>query len=223
MLPKLTRSVCVLVVGSCAVVSVCWAGENGKESKEQGTPAAEETQCKVVFIKHVDCEHAAKPVHALFECKDAPPKATWFTPANAVLLRGTPAEVQQMESLLCQIDVAQPEVKVAKPPEQELRIYPLQHAKADELAGLLAEVTVSRSSRTRRSGSSTPRLRIATDERTNVLVLMGIDEQLAYAERLVKLLDVPVKAQTTIETAHRNPGSRTEENIGGAAGAAAPQ
>ncbi len=220
MLPKLTRSVCALVVGSFALAPVCWAGENDKEPIEQGTPPAKELQCKVVFVKHIDCESAAKHVRALFERKDAPPKATWFRQAGAVLLRSTPAEVEQMEFLLRQIDVARPEVKEAKPPEREMRIYPLQHAKAGDLAELLGHVIGTNSYRTRRSGSLKLGLHIAIDKRTNVIVLLGVDKQLARAEELIKTLDVPVAPQMSTETKHRKPQSRAKKNTGGKADAA---
>jgi type II secretory pathway component GspD/PulD (secretin) len=119
-----------------------------------------------------------------------------------------------MESLLSQIDVAEAEVEEPQSFEQELRIYPLRHARADELAKLLKDVIVSPSCFKHRSGPSAPRLRIATDQRTNVLVLLAMYEQHVEAAKLIQSLDVPVTAQTTIDTTHREPDSRVEKKAG---------
>ena len=116
MSPNLTRRACTLVLGSFVVASTCWAGESSKDAKDQTTPSTVAMQCKVVFVKHVDCERATKHVRSLFQGEDDLNKATWFEPTKAILLRSTPEEVQQMESLISQIDVAQPEVKEAEEP-----------------------------------------------------------------------------------------------------------
>jgi type II secretory pathway component GspD/PulD (secretin) len=200
MSPNLTRSVCALVLGSLVVASTCWAGESGKDAKSQTTPSTVTMECKVVFVKHVDCKSAAEHVRSLFQGEDDVNKATWFRPTKAILLRSTPEEVQQMEYLISQIDVAQPEVKEAwelvEEPVQELRLFTLQYAKASQLAELLAETIQPDSSRR----SSIRRMRICSDERTNVLVLLATKQQLAKAWGIVKALDVPVKPQTTGDT-----------------------
>lgn len=196
MSPNLTRRACTLVLGSFVVASTCWAGESGKVAKDQTTPSTVAMQCKVVFVKHVDCENAARHVRSLFQRKDDLSKVTWFEQTKAILLRSTPEEVQQMESLISQIDVPQPEVKETREPVQEpvqeLRLFPLQYAKAAQLAELLAETIQPDSSRR----SSIRRMRISTDERTNVLVLLATAQQLAKVEEVVKALDVQVKPQT---------------------------
>ena len=154
MSPNVKRRACALVLGSFFVASTCWAGDSGKEAKDQTAPSPVAMQCKVVFVEHVDCVSAARHVRSLFQGKDDPYKATWFEQAKAILLRSTPEEVQQMESFISQIDVAQPEVKEAEEPVQELRLFPLAYANAARLAKLLAETIQPDSSRTHRSGRS---------------------------------------------------------------------
>jgi hypothetical protein len=96
-------------------------------------------QCDVVYLKHGDCELVAKHVRALFEEERKRHKLTWHEPANAVLLRAAPEEIEQMKSLISRIDVPEPEEEEILAPQRRLEIMAIQHAKADELADLLRE------------------------------------------------------------------------------------
>ncbi len=100
---RFLRYRCALVVAWCVPASVCLAG--GEEQDRPVAPHAGEMRCEVVPLEHVDCEEAAKHIRCLFAApSDGSKKATWFTPAHAVLLRGTATEVDQMKYLLGLID-----------------------------------------------------------------------------------------------------------------------
>ena len=102
---KNLRNLCALIVGCCVTSPICWAEQQAP--KEKAGPRAQGTQCKVVIVQHADCEKVAQHVRCLFETEknERPYKASWFAQANAVMLRGSPQEIAQMEYLISQIDV----------------------------------------------------------------------------------------------------------------------
>jgi type II secretory pathway component GspD/PulD (secretin) len=220
------------VQGLCATLLTCCGAAPGFAGDEE-TPVADapasvsETQCAVVFTKHIDCADAATHVRSLFQTDKEVNKATWFRPANAVLLRGTPDEVEQMKSLLTQIDVPPPPVKAAAPPKRELVVIPVKYADADELLDVVKRATGvfdPKPHRRHLSSSSrhgeTPAAWYAVDDRTNVIVMSGTREQIDNVKGLIEKLDVPVDRAKSLENgdqgvAHEAGRARRVESRGG--------
>ena len=155
-------------------------------SDAEPLPVGPSLQARVVKLIHVDCEEVARQVRSLFEVKDGHHKATWFGPGNAVLLRSTAAELDQMEAIIVQLDVPPAAEKPAQP-RVETTVIHVRHAVANELASVLWDLAGSR--RGGRRGSSTPR--VIVDERLNSLVLKGSPGQIADLKVLIQKLDVP--------------------------------
>ncbi|MCZ6651617.1 MAG: hypothetical protein O7D91_01110 [Planctomycetota bacterium] len=149
-------------------------------------PAGPKLQARVVKLSHVDCEEVARQVRSLFESEDGHRKATWFGPGNAVLLRSTAAELDQMVAIIAQLDVPTADGKPAQPRVETTVIY-VRHAVANELASVLWDLADSR--RGGRRGSSAPR--VIVEERLNSLVLKGSPDQVADLKILIEQLDVP--------------------------------
>jgi type II secretory pathway component GspD/PulD (secretin) len=159
-------------------------------------------RCKVVFVEHADCEAVAKHVRCLFPGHEDEEqrKATWFAPANAVMLRALPEELDQMEYLISQIDVPRPEPE-PKPQAEEVRtptrqwaIIPVHHAAPKEL-GKVVETIIRMYQGHRgtvRTGPPAYPVHVVTDARTKVLVVLGTDEQIGLVKELVEALDVPI-------------------------------
>ncbi len=149
-------------------------------------PSGPPLQARVVKLSHVDCEEVARQVRSLFEAEDGHHKATWFGPGNAVMLRSTAAELDQMEAIIAQLDVPSAEGKPAQP-RIETTVIHVQYAVANELASVLWDLVGSRGGR--RRGSSAPR--IIVEKRLNSLVLKGSPEQVTDLKILIEQLDVP--------------------------------
>ncbi len=144
-------------------------------------------QARVIPLRHVDCEEVAVQVRALFERKDGVRKATWFRPANAVLLRSTVAELDQMEAIISQIDVP-PMKDTVKKIQRETAVIHLQHANAFELADVLRDYLGPTYGR-RRKGTSP--IQVIAEERLNSLILQGNKGKVTKAKTLIKQLDLP--------------------------------
>ncbi len=149
-------------------------------------PIGPTLQARVVKLSHVDCEEVARQVRSLFEAKDGHHKASWFGPGNAVLLRSTASELDQMEAIIAQLDVPPADGTPAQPRVETTVIY-VQHAVASELASVLRDLAGPGGGR--RPGSSGPR--VIVEERLNSLVLKGSPGQVANLKILIEQLDVP--------------------------------
>ncbi len=149
-------------------------------------PIGPPLQARVVKLSHIDCEEVARQVRLLFEAEDGQRKATWFGPSNAVLLRSTAAELDQMEAIIAQLDVPSAQGKPAQP-RVETTVVHVRHAVADELASVLWDLVGPRGSR--RRGGSGPR--VIVEERLNSLVLKGSPDQVTELKILIEQLDVP--------------------------------
>ena len=149
-------------------------------------PTGPQMKARVVKLSHVDCEEVARQVRSLFEAKDGQHKATWFSPGNAVLLRSTAVELDQMEAIIVQLDVPSAAEKPT-PIRVETIVIHIQHAVASELAEVLSSLARPRGPQ--RRSSSAPR--IIVEERLNSLVLKGSPHQVSDLKLLVEQLDVP--------------------------------
>lgn len=192
MLSHATKNRCALLAACCLMLGSAPAVQAAQEHNPAlSVNNGSGTECKVVFLEHQDCVEVAKHVRALFQTKDAPLKATWLERANAVLLRAAPEEVEQMAYLIAQIDVP---VKTTEPPPlpQRLELIPIQHAKAKELSELVWRLLEPPSRRHRQQNATAAPPRMIADERTNALVLLATEDQVARAKALVQMLDKPV-------------------------------
>ena len=149
-------------------------------------PTGPTLQARVVKLSHIDCEEVARQVRSLFEVKDGQRRATWFSPGNAVLLRSTAAELDQMEAIIVQLDVPAAEAQPTQT-RVETTVIHVQYAVASELASVLWDLVGAR--RGGRRGSSVPR--VIVEERLNSLVLKGTPNQIADLKVLIEQLDVP--------------------------------
>jgi type II secretory pathway component GspD/PulD (secretin) len=141
-----------------------------------------ERECKALFLQHADCEEVVDSIYSLFSCRGKPAKVRPWKKANAILLRSTPTEVQQMESLIKAIDVPASVKDTSRPLGRRIHIILVQHARATELVDLL---------RPMREGHGGYGRRIAADDRTNTIVLFATEPQADELREAIAALDVP--------------------------------
>ena len=148
-------------------------------------------KCSVVQLEHADAESVARAVRSLFQAKDEVNKITWLKFGNRVVLRATPEEVEQMEYLITRLDVPIEEEEIPQATPKQLITIVVEHGDAAELADVADRILRPQ---TRRGRVSSPRF--AVDERTNVIVVHGSDEEIKRTVELIAELDVPVKEPT---------------------------
>jgi len=148
-------------------------------------------EVRVVVLDHVNCEIVAKRVRALFPAEGDVKKATWFEDSNAVLMRATTEELDQMAELIKQIDVpTKKEETVAERPADLVEVVHLTYADGDELGSILTRLFCVKISTSRR-GTRGYSLVVFVDERLNALILKGQPEKISEARELISVLDVP--------------------------------
>jgi type II secretory pathway component GspD/PulD (secretin) len=132
-------------------------------------------------------------VRSLFDTEEGVRKVASFRPSRAILLRGRPDELAQMAALIEQIDIPPPAPPT--PPARKFALIPVRHAKAGDLAKHIELMSSESSSRrsSSRSSSQAPRPRVSWDERTNVVLMRGTQEQIDRAKALTSALDVPIE------------------------------
>ena len=143
-------------------------------------------------LENANCEEVARQVAALFETGETPHKVRWFAPVNAVLLRSTTAEVQQMEGIILALDVptAKPQPSELDSPKTDI-IY-LEHATARDLADVVRAHAVPPDGGRRRRVVP---LQVLVAERLNSLILKGPESVVSEAKALVTKLDIPIAAK----------------------------
>ncbi len=180
------RTVCALMTGCLA-----FAGPAAPDHP-QDTPRETEAGlgCRVVMLKHADSELVARHVRSLFEGKDQIHKLTWYEPANAILMRAAPDELEQMEYLVMQLDVQAP-AKEEHSQSGTTHIIQIKHADAERLAATVNRVlaTCDCSRRHRECGH----VKVHADKRTNVLMLHATDSESERMVDIIKVLDVPLE------------------------------
>ena len=150
------------------------------------------TQARVVIIENVNCKEVAHQVRSLFESSEGMHKISWFSPANAVLLRSTAAEIEQMAAIISEIDLPTVATEDAKAVAPETEIIHLEHADAVELADVVSRYGRPLDGR-RRKGAGP--LLVLVEERLNSLILKGPRAAVVEAKALIAQLDVkPVQA-----------------------------
>lgn len=157
------------------------ASQRGRKNRRAPQP---KTVCKVIWLQHVQSESAAKHVRSLFQQGDKPNKMTWFGETNAVLMRGTPGEVEQMEQLLTAIDKQPAEGTGPAVDElRKVRIFSVTNTHAAALAETVAgALWIGRS----KQGQ------IVVDTHTNSIIIKAPQAALQEAADLIHALDVAV-------------------------------
>lgn len=153
----------------------------------RATPQKSKLQSRVIKLQHVDCEEVAERIRVLFHGGDGVEKVSWFKPGNAILLRSTAEELEQVEEIISQIDVP-PARSALDKPEPAPAIFHLEYADAKDMAEMLRSyLGHGRASRRR-----TALTRVIVDERLNCVVVRGDSLEVAEAMALVSKLDVPL-------------------------------
>ena len=143
-------------------------------------------QVRVVKLEYADCEEVAHQMSSLFETGEGAHKVTWFKPVNAVLLRSTTAEVEQMAAVISEIDLPPAKSEVEKKTKPQTQVIYLKHADAADLAPVVSSYASPMAGRRRGLG----RLQVLVAERLNSLILRGAEEAVSDAKALVAQLDV---------------------------------
>lgn len=188
------RPACALLISAVMLPYAVSAAEPNAR-RARGVDRAE-VQTKVIQLEHADCELLANHIRALFHEPDGRKKVTGYRPKNVILVRALPSEIEQMEQIVSLLDVATPKKKFghaadrAKRPQPVVKIIRLQYADAEAIADVLRPLLMTGGRR--RGGSSGVRTEIVVDERTNALVIQGVNKQIQLAVELIQELDIPV-------------------------------
>jgi len=154
-------------------------------------PQAPEAPQEATLRRLYPLRYANAEQVAPFLAREVPGIVVQTVPGQPVLsVRGTEAQLREVESLLAQIDRA-PE----QGPPVFQRAYQLSNAKAVELAQVLQEALKARQAQNQGQQNQAPPTREATvvaDPRTNTLIVTGTQEDLALVEGLIPKLDQPV-------------------------------
>lgn len=144
---------------------------------------------QVLALTHADCEQVAKHVRSLFKDKGHAHKVTGYRPTNSVLMRGTASELEQMSSIISQIDVAPAKPEPKKKLQIKTKVLNIKHAEAQDLAEVLHAYFDP--PRAGRSQKFVP-VRVIVDHRLNCLIVKARKYELEQAMTLVRELDVPI-------------------------------
>ncbi len=117
---------------------------------------------------------------------------TALEPQNSLILVETAGQVRRMLKMIESIDHAEP--------DNEVRFYPLRHAKANTLIASLSSLIGQRQieyvigadgKKTKIEESKMEGLSMTADERTNAIVARGVRSRLLQLADVIELLDVP--------------------------------
>ncbi|MEY4942223.1 MAG: ral secretion pathway protein, partial [Planctomycetota bacterium] len=117
---------------------------------------------------------------------------TALEPQNSLILVETAGQVRRMLKMIDSIDHAEP--------DNEVRFYPLRHAKANTLIASLSSLIGQRQveyvigadgKKTKIEESKMEGLSMTADERTNAIVARGVRSRLLQLADVIELLDVP--------------------------------
>ena len=117
---------------------------------------------------------------------------TALEPQNTLIIVETGGQVRRIVKLIDNLDQAEP--------DNEVRFFPLRHAKATTLIGSLSALVGQRQveyviaadgKKTKIEDSKMEGLSITADERTNAIVARGVRAKLIQLADVIELLDVP--------------------------------
>jgi hypothetical protein len=170
----------------------------------------------LVILKHPGGSHIADALSAVFQVQPVPRKVEYVRQVNGLLLRGPAAEVQDMEALIAELDLPREEAKATLSATLDLQFFWIKHSKARDLAETLQRSVLSQGDllfpiRWKDAGrgkrDDDPGYRMTVDERTNVIILLANADQVAWATKVIKALDVAVEqpqpASANAQPVHR--------------------
>ncbi|HLF17937.1 MAG TPA: secretin N-terminal domain-containing protein [Candidatus Omnitrophota bacterium] len=128
-----------------------------------GKKFGEEMTTQVVKLEYAK---AAETVPLLNQMKGPSGKVIADDKSNTLMLKDTPAKVEEMQTMLKRLDTP-----------VETKVFELSYAKAGEIAGKIKETV------TPANGN------IAFDERSNVLIVSAAPDKLKEAEALIRAFD----------------------------------
>ncbi len=154
--------------------------------RDSGEAVGPQRKTGVVMLEHMQSRVVAEHLRPLFQDQDQPHKLTWLDHNNAILMRGTPEELDQMASLIAALDVPERHAP-AEEDKRVTRIMRLQYAQAGTVCGLLERCLAVPGSR--------QGLRLVPDDRLNALIVTGGAADAAEALRIARQLDVAVPVE----------------------------
>ena len=164
-------------------------------------------------VRHLDPAKLAE-----FLSQQVPGVKVAQVPGQKVLIvRGTEAQQQEVQTILAKIDVA----PQAGPPIYQ-RTFRLSNAKAEDLAKVLQEALQAKGVAAAQGqpgqtapaeAGGNPTVSIVADPRTNTLIVTGTAEQLKLVEELIPKLDRPVE-QVNVQVRIQEVTRSTLNNLG---------
>lgn len=149
-------------------------------------PAANELVTSVMAVEYVDPEQVFSQIRALMS-RDSNRLGNilFVRGSKRLVITDTAPNVRAYMEVIAAFDVA--------PPELQTRCIALKHAHASDVQYLTLELLESRRAVTQEQGMVVPpRARITADDRTNSLLVSGLEADLLLVSELVGQLDVPV-------------------------------
>ena len=155
---------------------------------------------RLVALQYVKADAIANTFRPLVS-KDASVIA--YAPTNTLILTDTAANIRRLMTIVAEIDI--------KTYQDQIRVLPIEHATASEMAGHLQEIFAESPptsaqrrptrSRAQRAGTQQPAAevtsvfgaagqpRFITDQRTNSIIVIAPEATIRQVEKLVALLD----------------------------------
>ncbi len=180
-------------------------GREGEEVK-----GYERLQTQLIPISHTDAQEISTVLNSLLDPKEGHIQV--WQPTNTLILTTTATNIRRLTEIIEKIDIAGYEEKI--------EIVQLEYADAQTLATELEQILSEEPGRVRPTpgrpaprpttrpqvtgrtaamargativGGATSELRIVPDERTNSLIIVGVEAQLQQVRDLVEKLDGPI-------------------------------
>lgn len=160
--------------GTVRIVPEVQAKENEVGSLEQSS-RSDEFITHVISVRHLDASQLVRILRPLV------PKGGHLAAAaesNSLVIADTAANVRRIESLIQRIDQESME---------DFEVVPLEFASALELVRIIEGLNLARPEE---GGSSTKRVRVIADERTNAMILLGDPQRRQAYRTMIRQLDV---------------------------------
>jgi len=160
--------------GTVRIVPEVQAKENEVGTLEQDS-RSDEFITHVISVRHLDASQLVRILRPLV------PKGGHLAAAaesNSLVIADTAANVRRIENLIKRIDQESME---------DFEVVPLEFASALELVRIIEGLNLARPEE---GGSSTKRVRVIADERTNTLVLLGDPQRRMAYRAMIRQLDV---------------------------------
>lgn len=163
------------------------AREQKRAGRGQPVPPAA-LECSVIPLQHANCRLVTEALRDLFEHEGHPHKVTTYERLNAVIVRATPPEVEQMTSIVTLLDVPQEPRGEAKADPLSTEVLPLKYTVAADVTEVVQRIYTQMPGGRHGDGSPLAR-RVTCDERTNSLIVHGTRAERDVVRKLVEALD----------------------------------